>query len=138
MQIDSTSIIVPMRTPSVALVHVCSTTREGAPTTAPTLHKTTTPGTTVVRWSEMLPDSGRCIAKYIVQQGPNPAGGSPPCCDNAGWQDGFRPVNDPDPTGFSGGTIFNGYIHADTSERTTRHELFEFDVAAAQSLRSVG
>ena len=120
-QIDSTSITVPMRTPSVALVHVCGSVREGAPTTTPRLHKTTTPGTTIVRWSELLPDSGRCIAKYIVEEGPNPAGGSPDCCNNEGSQDGFRPLNDPDPTGFGGGTIFNGYIHAGAGERNQKH-----------------
>lgn len=65
-----------------------------------------------MRWSELLLDSGRCVAKYIVEEGPNPAGGSPACCNHAGWQDGFRAVNDPDPTGFGGGTVFNGYIHA--------------------------
>ena len=151
----SASIAVPMRTPSVALVHICSSIREGAEnafcepalqfcckmlktislprqardeqemfrgksvfsagaaTTAPTLHKTTTPGTTIVRWSELLPDSGRCVAKYIVQQGPDPQGHSPACCNASDWADGFKPVNDPDPMGFGGGTIFNGYIHAD-------------------------
>lgn len=91
--------------------------------TPPSLHKTTTAGTTIVRWSELLPDSGRCIAKYIVEQGPNPAGGSPICCNNEGWQDGFRPVNDPDPKGFGGGTIFNGYIHAGTGERNQHNTL---------------
>jgi hypothetical protein len=154
----SASIVVPMRTPSVALVHICSSIREGAEnafcehlnaendqfaqtgsgrsprqarerntgnveeksvfsagasTTTPTLHKTTTPGTTIVRWSELLPDSGRCVAKYIVQQGPEPQGHSPACCNASDWADGFKPVNDPDPMGFGGGTIFNGYIHAD-------------------------
>lgn len=123
MQIDSTSVTVPMRTPSVALVHVCSSIREGSPPTAPRLRKTTTPGTTVVRWSELLPDSGRCVAKYIVQQGPSPTGRSPTCCNNAGWQDGFRPVNDPDPMGFGGGTIFNSFIHADTGARHQHDQL---------------
>ena len=68
------------------------------------------PGTTIVTWRETLLDAGRCIAKYIVQAGPGP--GAPSCCDNKQWAEGFAPVNDPDPTGYGGGTIFTSYIHA--------------------------
>ena len=118
-----TSVQVAMRTPSVALLHICTTIRTGAPATSVKLHRTTTPGTTVVSWKEIEEDAGRCIAKYIVEIGPDPAArstgtegggggtaeGAAACCA-AGTS--FRPLNDWDPMGYKGGTIFTSWIHA--------------------------
>jgi hypothetical protein len=63
--LDRASVQLQMQTPSVALLHICSSIRTaGAPATALRLHRTPTPGTTIVSWNAIEPDAGRCIAKY--------------------------------------------------------------------------
>ena len=137
---NENSLAVSLRTPSVALLHICTSVRTGAPATSVKLHRTTTPGTTIVTWKELEEDAGRCIAKYIVEIGPNPlllantttadagaaagAGGRDTTGSPAGRGGGccaagsaFRPLNDPDPMGYGGGgTIFTSYIHAAGAE----------------------
>ena len=53
-----------MRTPAVALLHVCAQQGTPPPPANVSVHVTPTPGTTLVKWQ----DSSRCVATFIIER----------------------------------------------------------------------
>ena len=55
---------IAMRTPAVALLHVCAQQGTPPPPANVSAHVTPTPGTTLVKWQ----DSSRCVATFIIER----------------------------------------------------------------------
>eukprot|EP01045_Picozoa_sp_COSAG04_P001115 COSAG04_NODE_34_length_34523_cov_40.302446_29_plen_589_part_00 len=55
---------IAMRTPAVALLHVCAQQGTPPPPVNVSVHVTPTPGTVLVKWQ----DSSRCVATFIIER----------------------------------------------------------------------